>query len=268
MKRLFIAASIAALMLASCSDGQDSNHSGQPRSANLENIEGLQTKEITGGKGEQPTVNAGQTLSREEQLYQQSMAYFTGDGVEQDKRKAFELCQQSAEMGFVYAQFNLAVFYFNGDGVDRNPEMVFYWMQKAAMQNHLQGIIQLSKCYRMGLGVKRDDAKGIEWLEKAAQMGDVESQYQMGLAYYKGIGVIPDYEKAVYWYQKAAKGGSSEAQNELGLCYENGLGVFRLDKSEALKWYKKSADQGNKIGLANYERLKGEDKSTIFEIRN
>jgi len=40
-----------------------------------------------------------------------------------------------------------------------------------------------------------------------------------------------------------------------------------MDKKEALKWYKKSADQGNKVGLTNYERLKNADNSTIFEIK-
>ena len=268
MRKIFVfAAFTAAMLLASCGEEQG-NGDSVAGTGKIEEVEGLRTRDVTGGQGDQPTVNAGQTLSREEQLFQQAMVYFMGDGVEQDKKKAFELCQQSAEMGYVIAQFNLAVFYYNGDGVARDEKQVFYWMEKAAQQNHLQAIIQLSKCYRMGLGVKRDDAKGVEWLEKAAKMGDVESQYQVGMAYYKGIGVTPDYEKAVYWYEKAAKGGSSEAQNELGLCYENGLGVFRVDKEAALRWYKKSADQGNKVGMANYERLKNADNSPIFEIKN
>jgi len=268
MKRIFFVVALVALMMASCGEEQNTGGSAERGSANLDGVEGLQTKEITGGKGDQPTVNAGQTLSREEQLYQQAMVYFTGDGVEIDKNKAFQLCKESAEMGYAPAQFNVAIFYYNGDGVARDPKMVFHWMEKAANQEYLLGMIQLSKCYRMGLGVKKDDAKGVEWLEKAAKKGDVESQYQTGMAYFKGIGVLPDYEKAVYWYEKAAKGGSAEAQNELGLCYENGLGVVRMDKNVALKWYKKSADQGNKTGLTNYERLKNADKSAIFEIKN
>jgi len=192
MKKTLFAAAVAALLFAACGEEQNETTSAERGNVNLEGVEGLQTKEITGGKGDQPTVNAGQTLSREEQLFDQSMVYFTGDGVEVDKNKAFQLCKESAEMGYAPAQFNLAVFYYNGDGVARDHKMVFYWMQKAAEQNYLQGIIQLSKCYRMGLGVKKDDAKGVEWLEKAAKMGDVESQYQTGMSYFKGIGVVPD----------------------------------------------------------------------------
>ena len=259
---------VVALMFASCEDVQ--NHEGEEQRRDVAvNFDSLQTKELPQRTAQQGTVNAGQAAAtREEQLFQQAMVYFTGDGVAVDKKKAFDLCQQSAEMGFAPAQFNVAIFYYNGDGVERNHEKVFYWMEKAANQEYLQAMIQLSKCYRMGLGTKRDDVKGTEWLEKAAKNGDVESQYLTGMAYYKGVGVVPDYERAVVWYERAAKGGSSEAMNELGLCYENGLGVFRLNKDEALKWYKKSADKGNKIGAANYERLKNDSVSPIFEIKN
>jgi len=268
MKRILWIFVAAGVLFASCEDVQNHETVGERGDA-LENVDGLQTMDMPQGQSTQGTVNAGQTTAtREEQLYQQAMAYFTGDGVAVDKKKAFDLCKQSAEMGFAPAQFNVAIFYYNGDGVTRDPEQVFYWMEKAARQEYLQAMIQLSKCYGMGLGTKRDDAKRTEWLEKAAKKGDVESQYLTGMAYYKGVGVVPDYEKAVVWYEKAAKGGSSEAMNELGLCHENGLGVFRLNKEEALKWYKKSADNGNKIGAANYERLKNEGTSPIFEIKN
>lgn len=268
-KILIFAAFAAGLLFSSCGEEHNNETPAMQSKTGLYNVENLQTKEISAGASEQTTVNAGQTTAtREEQLFQQAMAYFMGDGVAVDKAKAFELCKQAAEMGLASAQFNLAIFYYNGDGVARDTKQVFYWMEKAAKQEHLHAMIQLSKCYRMGLGTDRNDVKGSMWLEKAARAGDVESQYLTGLAYYQGVGVTPDYEKAVYWYEKAAKGGSAEAQNELGLCYENGLGVFRMDKDAALKWYKKSADQGNKIGAANYERLKNADNSPIFEIKN
>ena len=55
--------------------------------------------------------------------------------------------------------------------------------------------------------------------------------------------------------QKAAEKGDPESQYNLGVCYEDGDGVPR-DAQEAVKWYRKAADQNfalaqNKIGRAH-----------------
>ena len=53
-----------------------------------------------------------------------------------------------------------------------------------------------------------------------------------------------DKVEAVKWYRKAAEQGNAVAQCNLGICYERGNGV-RRDKVEAVKWYRKAAEQGN-----------------------
>ena len=53
-----------------------------------------------------------------------------------------------------------------------------------------------------------------------------------------------DQEEAVKWYRKAAEQGNTEAQHVLGECYLNGFGVEQ-DKEEAVKWLKKAAELGN-----------------------
>jgi TPR repeat protein len=52
-----------------------------------------------------------------------------------------------------------------------------------------------------------------------------------------------DYAEAVKWFRKAAEQGNAGAQNNLGSCYQNGHGVTN-DYVEALKWYRKAAEQG------------------------
>eukprot|EP01047_Picozoa_sp_COSAG01_P092973 COSAG01_NODE_24212_length_786_cov_1.713246_1_plen_75_part_01 len=47
--------------------------------------------------------------------------------------------------------------------------------------------------------------------------------------------------KTVY---KAAEQGHKEAQYSLGNCYRNDIGVEQDDAEEAVKWYRKAADQG------------------------
>ena len=53
-----------------------------------------------------------------------------------------------------------------------------------------------------------------------------------------------DYEEAVKWYRKAAEQGHAAAQYNLGVCYRNGIGIS-TDESEAVKWYRKAAEQGH-----------------------
>jgi TPR repeat protein len=56
--------------------------------------------------------------------------------------------------------------------------------------------------------------------------------------------VAQDYAEAVKWYRKAAEQGDDFGQNSLGSMYEDGEGVAQ-DYAEAVKWYRKAAEQGN-----------------------
>ena len=61
--------------------------------------------------------------------------------------------------------------------------------------------------------------------------------------YDNGEGVQQSYAEAVKWYRKVAEQGIAEAQYNLGVCYFYGKGV-RRDYAEAVKWYRKAAEQG------------------------
>jgi len=65
------------------------------------------------------------------------------------------------------------------------------------------------------------------------------------VSYKKGgrRGVAKDEEEAVKWYRKAAEQDDASAQYNLGLMYAEGLGVEKNEK-EAVKWYRLAADQG------------------------
>jgi TPR repeat protein len=62
--------------------------------------------------------------------------------------------------------------------------------------------------------------------------------------YAKGEGVPEDDAEAVKWYRKAAEQGNAQAQSNLGLMYDNGEGVPEED-AEAVKWIRKAAEQGD-----------------------
>lgn len=69
---------------------------------------------------------------------------------------------------------------------------------------------------------------------------------QWGLWYSRG-GVFqkePDEKTSKEYLLKAAEQGHSGAQCVLGVCYANGEGVSK-DMSEAVKWWRKAAEQGD-----------------------
>ena len=63
-----------------------------------------------------------------------------------------------------------------------------------------------------------------------------------------------DYTQAVKWYRKAAEQGKALAQRNLGLMYDNGQGVAQ-DHAQALKWYRKAAEQWDVGAQNNLGRL-------------
>ena len=89
-----------------------------------------------------------------------------------------------------------------------------------------------------------------EVLYQSALDGDMYDQLRVGWMYETGNGISQDYAEAVKWYRKAAEQGNANAQCNLGYMYENGYGVTK-DYAEAVKWYRKAAEQGYARGQCN-----------------
>ena len=68
-------------------------------------------------------------------------------------------------------------------------------------------------------------------------------QLRLGAMYATGNGVPKDDQEAVRWYRKSAEQGLAGAQFLLGSMYATGKGVPQ-DFREAAKWYRRSAEQG------------------------
>ncbi|GHV06701.1 hypothetical protein FACS189416_7410 [Bacteroidia bacterium] len=56
----------------------------------------------------------------------------------------------------------------------------------------------------------------VEELIAAAESGNAAAQNKLGSMYYYGEGVPTDYHEAVRWYRKSAEQGNDEAQNNMG----------------------------------------------------
>ena len=73
--------------------------------------------------------------------------------------------------------------------------------------------------------------------------------------YETGKGIEQNSEEAVKWYRKAAEQENATAQYNLGLIYQYGKGVVK-NHSEAIKWYEKSAGHGYQSAEKKLKTLK------------
>ena len=72
---------------------------------------------------------------------------------------------------------------------------------------------------------------------------DRTAQCLLGMCHDRGLGFEKSDAEAVKWYRKSAEQGYAIAQNNLGCMYSDGRGVEQSNV-EAAKWYRKSAEQG------------------------
>ncbi len=119
--------------------------------------------------------------------------------------------------------------------------------------------------YHHGLGVERKLSEAAKWYGRAAENGDADTQKAIGDLYVKGFWGKKDYAKAATWYRMAAEQGHAEAKKsfrKLGTKgkrrprqaapshpptkFYKGLAADKCrDYTEAAKWYRKAAEQGN-----------------------
>jgi TPR repeat protein len=113
-----------------------------------------------------------------------------------------------------------------------------------ANQLVLTGLFLLSAAvFQLHAQQNEADRKLMAEIRARAEKGDAQSQSALGEAFHFGtLGVTKNYAEAVKWYRKAAEQNLAEAQFNLGSCYAYGQGVTK-DEVEALKWFRKAAEQ-------------------------
>ena len=81
----------------------------------------------------------------------------------------------------------------------------------------------------------------------------------------EGSGIVPqDYVEAVKWFRKAAEQGNAVVQYNLGMMYEMGRGVAG-DAVTAYAWYSAAAASGHNKARENCDRIKPKLTPTQLE---
>ena len=73
--------------------------------------------------------------------------------------------------------------------------------------------------------------------------------------YEGGRGVAKDDAEAVKWWRKAAEQGVATCQNKLGVMYGNGRGGLPKDDQQAVEWYSRAAKQGDATAQGNLGKM-------------
>src|SRR5580704_2536006 len=117
------------------------------------------------------------------QLFTAAMNYCNDDVVRKDWRRAFSLCQQSADRGNLDAMDALGSFYTYSIGVRRNFRLAASWYRKAAKQGNLNAQFNLALCYADGHGVPTNYPQAITWLQRPVRKRMPEAVYMLGRFY-------------------------------------------------------------------------------------
>lgn len=89
-----------------------------------------------------------------------------------------------------------------------------------------------------------DYLKALKEIEPLAVKGDPLAEHYLAFSYKHGLGVSKDEDEAVKWYKRAANQGLAKAQYDLANMYYEGLGTYP-DTKQAIAWYREAAEQGH-----------------------
>ena len=213
--------------------------------------------------------------------------YESGEGnVKQDFDKAYEWFEKAVDMDYAEGMKAIGDMYYRGeygqkaDGTeDYNTARL--WYEKAIESGYLGAYNSLAAMYEYGFGADEDYDKAYSLYYKNAEFGNSTAMFEIGNMYNRGyLNEDPDNDAdAVTWYLKAAEHENTDAMNAMGLLYEEyeqydyaaewylaaasrndikgmnnlawlyymGSMTGEPDYENALKWFKRAADAGDRV---------------------
>ena len=178
-------------------------------------------------------LRAAQKGSAEAQLYFGKQNQYNKNDV------AVDWLKKSAAQGNEEASERLGRMYYFGENIGKpkinaNPSEAVKWLTPLAENGNVEIQKLLALCYSLKL---KDDEQELKWLKRAAETGDEEAAESLVLYY----GAHGDEENEKLWNKMLADRNNASAQYELGISCEF---AEKSDMEQAVKWYKKSADNG------------------------
>ena len=190
--------------------------------------------------------------------------YEKGEGCLKDSFENLYWYSRTAKNGNLEAQLFLGDFYINGIELSKNFALAFEFFYLASENGNPKAQCSIGIIYELGLGgVQQNSQKAFEYYKKSAEQNyekakekldllspkksNIKSNsfFRLAYTYYCMGGNKKNLNIAFKYFYKASLMGNCEAQFYLGDMYESGEGTEK-DDLEAIYWYFKSSQNGNK----------------------
>lgn len=160
-------------------------------------------------------------------------AYMSGEGVEKDQERAYQLIKRASRAGSAKAHFILSAMLRDGIGTKANLRRSQIFLDKAAIHDYAPAMFQKS-LETLDLNAS-DNTEAIEWLVKAAQGRSREAIYLMAQLKETGTVVQKDlmgaaelYKQAAFWQYKDSGKRLQHIANSLSKDTEDYNSVAKL----------------------------------------
>lgn len=194
-------------------------------------------------------VVAGSTAADAAQAMASAMDGAAGGISPADQITALE---DAAQAGDPMAQWQLGLMYESGEGVAQDKAKAFGYFSEIADQHAdaapkgteadvvANSFVKMGEYYKDGLpeaGIPKDEDYSIKLLMHAATyFGDADAQYQVGELYLDKDGLGDNPLQSARWLSLAAHKGHVPAQAKLGDILFNGDGGVKANPVEGLMW--------------------------------
>ncbi|HZY50236.1 MAG TPA: tetratricopeptide repeat protein [Devosia sp.] len=199
-----------------------------------------------------PAVPAEQAPPTAMDAAQAMAAAMDGAGGGISSAEQIAALQDAAAAGDPMAQWQLGLMYESGEGVEQDKAKAFGYFAQIADQHAdtaprgveadivAHSFVKIGEYYKDGLpeaGVAKDEDYSIKLLMHAASyFGDPDAQYRLGEAYLDKNELGDNPVQSARWFSLAAKKGHVGAQAKLGDILFNGDTGLKANRVEGLMW--------------------------------
>ena len=225
-------------------------------------------------------------MANDDLFYKLGQMFKFGLGTDSDVTKATEYFKRSAEMNNKNSLFEYGKALLIGEHIPQNTDSAVKLLEKAVKLKNSNAKRFLALEYISGEHLEQDIEKGIALLTECADSGDVIACYRLGKIYLHGE-IMPqnldkaerylllatdneyvqyalaklhlqeekyDIQKAVNYFENCAD-KNHWASYQLGGIYLFGAAGLTKDKEQAIEWFTKSANDGNKYAQAILDNM-------------
>lgn len=191
--------------------------------------------------------------------------YYIGDGVPVNKEKALHYIKQSAELGQTFACFLYGHILITGDGVQCNPNEAAQYMRISADGNCEFGLYEYSYLLYDGVGVEKDQKESDKYFETAIKQYGIQKLREFAEMLESGK-VFPKYLPAsAFFYKKLADKGDYYSAKMYGVMRMGN--EFSKDLKEAAKYLKIAADHDLSDAMLLYATIMYKNKNMSEAIK-